>query len=961
MKLLVLDVMPLLYRGHFALLNRPRITSSGFNASALFVFANIVHDLLSSRDATHAAFAMDTSPTFRHERYPLYKAKREKLPEDISARIGPAEDFAKALRIPFLRIPGYEADDIMGTLARRADAAGFTTWLVTPDKDLAQLVTGQTFLCRPSKSASGNEELYDVKRVCEEWHINSPAQMVDYLAIAGDAADNIPGFPGIGPKGAASLLEKFGSLDEIISRRQEIPGKTGRIIAEHVELGKLSRELAQINCEVPIPLTLDELAIQEPDLDAVEAFCARYELNTLLRRYKPDAKPIEPPPVRSLFAGTKDAPAAESPAQPETPFDTVDNTPHEYTLVLTHAQLDALASSLAAVPRFAFDTETTGLDPRTDRPVGISFATAPGHAWYVPLADLLPGETSPENDLFSSVGLSIADDKRVKGTPASGVTAAGAPLLTAADVRRALAPVFANPSIEKIGHNAKFDLHVLRQMGIEVQGPVSDTMLAHYVIDPTTRHGMDPLAREYLHYNPIPIESLIGPHGKDQKNMRDVPIDAAGIYGAEDADVTLRLYGILSETVREKNAWRVWNEAENPLVPILAEMEDTGVCVDRRTLETFGRELQSEIASIRAEIETDAGESFNIDSPVQLASILFDKLKLPSAGKTATGKISTAEDVLQSIAHLHPIVPKILEYRACTKLKSTYVDKLPQCFDPRDGRVHTSFHQALTETGRLSSERPNLQNIPIRTERGKRIRAAIVASSPDHVLLSADYSQIELRMVAHLSGDEHLIDAFRHDADIHRQTAALVYGIPPEEVTKEQRASCKQVNFGIIYGISAFGLAQRIGCSRATAADMIQTYFERFPKIRAFMEKTIEQARSNGYVTTILGRRRPLRDIASRNGTVRAGAERNAINTPVQGSAADLIKLAMVRVAHELRTHNLSAKLLLQVHDELLLDVPKTEADAVSKLVRDAMENAMELSVPLKTDIGIGTNWLEAH
>lgn len=961
MKLLVLDVMPLLYRGHFALLNRPRITSSGFNASALFVFANIVHDLLSSRGATHAAFAMDTSPTFRHERYPLYKAKREKLPEDISASIGPAEDFAKALRIPFLRIPGYEADDIMGTLARRADAAGFTTWLVTPDKDLAQLVTGQTFLCRPSKSASGNEELYDVKRVCEEWHINSPAQMVDYLAIAGDAADNIPGFPGIGPKGAASLLEKFGSLDEIISRRQEIPGKTGRIIAEHVELGKLSRELAQINCEAPIPLTLDDLAIQEPDLDAVEAFCARYELNTLLRRYKPDAKPIEPPPVRSLFAGTKDTPAAESHAQPETPFDTVDNTPHEYTLVLTHAQLDALASSLAAVPRFAFDTETTGLDPRTDRPVGISFATAPGHAWYVPLADLLPGETSPENDLFSSVGLSIADDKRVKGTPASGVTAAGAPLLTAADVRRALAPVFANPAIEKIGHNAKFDLHVLRQMGIEVQGPVSDTMLAHYVIDPTTRHGMDPLAREYLHYNPIPIESLIGPHGKDQKNMRDVPIDAAGIYGAEDADVTLRLYGILSETVREKNAWRVWNEAENPLVPILAEMEDTGVCVDRRTLETFGRELQSEIASIRAEIETDAGESFNIDSPVQLASVLFDKLKLPSAGKTATGKISTAEDVLQSIAHLHPIVPKILEYRACTKLKSTYVDKLPQCFDPRDGRVHTSFHQALTETGRLSSERPNLQNIPIRTERGKRIRAAIVASSPDHVLLSADYSQIELRMVAHLSGDEHLIDAFRHDADIHRQTAALVYGIPPEEVTKEQRASCKQVNFGIIYGISAFGLAQRIGCSRATAAEMIQTYFERFPKIRAFMEKTIEQARSNGYVTTILGRRRPLRDIASRNGTVRAGAERNAINTPVQGSAADLIKLAMVRVAHGLRTQNLSAKLLLQVHDELLLDVPKTEADAVSKLVRDAMENAMELSVPLKTEIGIGTNWLEAH
>lgn len=960
MKLLVLDVMPLLYRGHFALLNRPRITSFGFNASALFVFANIVHELISSRGATHAAFAMDTSPTFRHERYPLYKAKRDKLPEDISASIGPAEDFAKALRIPFLRIPGYEADDIMGTLARRADAAGFTTWLVTPDKDLAQLVTAQTFLCRPSKSASGNEELYDPKRVCEEWHLSSPAQMVDYLAIAGDAADNIPGFPGIGPKGAASLLEKFGSLEGIIEHHQEISGKTGRIVAENIELGRLSRELAQINCEVPIPLSLDDLAIQEPDLDAVEAFCARYELNTLLRRYKPDATPVAPPPVRSLFSESKDAPAA-APAEPEIPFDTVENTPHEYTLVLTHAQLDALAATLAAAPRFAFDTETTGLDPRSDRPVGLSFATAPGRAWYIPIADLLPGETAPSNDLFAAIGFAVPDDKRTKGTPASGITASGTPLLTAADVRLALAPVFANPSIEKIGHNAKFDLHVLRQMGIEVQGPIADTMLAHYVIDPTTRHGMDPLAREYLHYNPIPIESLIGPHGKDQKNMRDIPVADAGVYAAEDADITLRLYEALSKTVREKDAWRVWNEAENPLVPILADMEDAGVCIDRRTLEMFGRELQAEIDSIRAEIESDAGESFKIDSPVQLASILFEKLKLPSAGKTSTGKVSTAEDVLQSIAHLHPIVPKILEYRACTKLKSTYVDKLPQCFDPRDGRVHTSFHQALTETGRLSSERPNLQNIPIRTERGKRIRAAIVPSSPDHVLLSADYSQIELRMVAHLSGDEHLIDAFRHDADIHRQTAALVYGIPPEEVTKDQRASCKQVNFGIIYGISAFGLAQRIGCSRATAADMIEAYFRQFPKIRAFMDSTIAQARENGYVSTILGRRRPLRDITSRNGTVRAGAERNAINTPVQGSAADLIKLAMVRVAHGLKAQKLSAKLLLQVHDELLLDVPKTEVDTVSALVRDAMENAMQLSVPLKTEIGIGSNWLEAH
>lgn len=979
MKLLVLDVMPLLYRGHFALLNRPRMTSTGFNTSALFVFTNIVHELLTERGATHAAFAMDCSPTFRHELYPAYKATRDKLPEDIAASIEPAAEFAAALRVPFLRIPGFEADDIMGTLAAQAEEKGFTTWLVTPDKDIAQLVTEHTFLCRPAKSGTGTEDLYDPARVCAEWHLTSPAQMVDYLGIAGDSADNIPGFPGIGPKGASTLLEQYGSLENILAHIGELKGKMAEKIAANIELGRLSRKLAEIRRDVPLGITLDALALQEPDPAALEAFCARFEFSALLRRYRPDSAGDAPPRRSALFttytpgaaagsgAAATEAPAAEPPA-----FDTIETTPHEYTTVTTREALDALARELAAAPRFAFDTETTGLDPRHARPVGLSFATAPGRAWYIPLARQ-PAEPPPApapaaDDLFAFAGISLdspaapPQDAAAAAPSGGGSAAAPAPaLLTPAEVAEALAPVFASPDIVKIGHNAKFDLHVLRGMGIAVEGPIADTMLAHYVLDPTARHGMDPLSRELLYYDPIPIEQLIGPRGKTQKTMDEVPVDEVAVYAAEDADVTFRLHEKLTPILREKNAWRVWSEAENPLVPVLADMEAAGVRIDTAALAAYGVELQGELDQLRNQIFEAAGETFNPDSSSQLAAILFDKLKLPAGGKTSTGKASTAEDVLQNIAHLHPIVPLMLEYRVCTRLKSTYIDKLPQCIDPRDGRVHTSFNQALTETGRLSSDNPNLQNIPIRTERGKRIRAAIIANAPDHVLLSADYSQIELRMVAHLSGDEALIDAFRQGADIHQQTAALVYGIAPEDVTREQRASCKQVNFGIIYGISAFGLAQRIGCSRTAAADMIQAYFQRFPKVRAYMDATIAQAREDGFVTTLLGRRRPLRDIQSRNGTVRAGAERNAVNTPVQGSAADLIKLAMIRVHRALREHHLGAQLLLQVHDELLFDVPQAETQTVSELVRDAMEHALTLSVPLKTDIGIGPNWLAAH
>ena len=988
-RLLVIDVMPLLYRGHFALMRRPRLTSSGFNTSALFVFTNIVRDLLSSRGATHAALVMDTSPTFRHERYPEYKAQREKLPEDIAASLEPAEEFARAIRVPFLRVAGFEADDLMGTLAARAEAAGFETWVVSPDKDMAQLVTDRVTLCRPSHVPGEKDELYDPARVCEEWGLSSPAQMVDWLGMAGDTSDNIPGFPGIGPKTASTLLQKYGSLEGVVAHAAEIKGKTGEAVAANADLARLSRRLAEIRRDAPIAESLDDLVIREPDRPALEAFCRQYELNSLLRRYYPDAAvAAEPPPP----AGGSVPEASASGASSDPPLATAATTPHDYRLVRTAEDLAALAAELAAAPEFAFDTETTGLDPRHDRCVGMSFSTKEGTGWYVPVAapaggsgaepptvgDAQPdlfsfaaeggvsaSSTPPpkpvQGDLFDFFGAAETADPAPATEPSpASPSAEKAPAFSAEEIREALGPVFASDKT-KAAHNAKFDIHVLRGLGIEVAPPIADSMLAHYVVDPTQRHGMDPLSREFLRYDPIPIESLIGPRGKGQRTMDMVPAEQVAEYAAEDADVTLRLHRALEPVVRERGAWRAYAEAENPLVPVLADMEDAGVRIDTAALARYSGVLAKELGDLVARIHALAGGPFNIDSPQQLGRVLFERLGLPAAAKTSTGHWSTAEDVLQGLAGAHEIVPAILDYRAVSKLKSTYVDKLPACIDPRDGRVHTTFQQALTETGRLSSDNPNLQNIPVRTDRGKPIRAAFVAGDADHRLVSADYSQIELRMMAALSGDETMIDAFRHDADIHAATAARVYGIDEKDVTREQRSHCKQVSFGIIYGISAFGLAQRLGIARHTADGLIKAYFEMFPGVRRFMDETIERARRDGFVATVLGRRRPLRDIASRNATVRAAAERNAVNTPVQGSAADLVKLAMVRVHAALRERGLRSRLVLQIHDELLLDCPAGEVAEVSALVKDAMENALPLAVPLKVDVGVGATWLDAH
>ncbi|MBR1835677.1 MAG: DNA polymerase I [Kiritimatiellae bacterium] len=990
-KLVAIDAMPLLYRGHFALAKRPRLTSAGFNASALFVYANIVRDMAENRGATHVALAMDGSATFRHERYPEYKARREKLPEDIAASIGPAEQLAAALRIPFLRVPGFEADDVLGSLAALATAAGVETWIVSPDKDMAQLVCPGVKLCRPSHAPGDPDEIYDEERVCAEWGLSSPAQMVDYLGMAGDAADNIPGLPGVGPKTARELLARFGSLEGAIARASEIKGKLAEKVAAGAETARLSRWLAEIRRDAPLPCTMDDLRRREPDLPALEAFCRKYELFGLMRRYgitaggegESGGRPAEKAAAKGAAAAGEGSANAEE-AQAE-PLATAATTPHTYRTALSDQDLDELAAELAAAPEFAFDTETTGLDPRNARVVGLSFSTAPGTAWYVPVAagdgdaPAAQGQSgagiepeapaAPEQgDLFDFFAAAEPAAEYKAETAATGGDGGGdggaggeGAGFTAERIAAALGPAFADTGKVKRGHNAKFDIHALRTLGIEVAPPVPDSMLAHYVVDPARRHGMDPLAREFLHYDPIPIERLIGEKGKAQKSMAEVPLAEIAEYAAEDADVTLRLHRALEPEVRRAGAWRAYSEAENPLVPILADMEEAGIRLDVPALQRYGAELGREISAKLSRIQELAGVAFNVDSPQQLGKVLFGTFGLPCGAKTSTGQPSTSEEVLQGLAGMHPAVQLVLDYRALSKLKSTYADRLPERIDPRDGRVHTTFQQANAETGRLSSDNPNLQNIPVRTERGKPIRAAFLAADDRHKLVSADYSQIELRVMAALSGDEGLLEAFRDDQDIHAATAARVYGIPVSEVTREQRSHCKQVSFGIVYGISPFGLAQRLGIDRHRAEGLIESYFSMFPGVKDYMEKTVADARRDGFVTTLLGRRRPLRDITSRNATVRAAAERVAVNTPVQGTAADLVKLAMVRVSAALEERRLASRLVLQVHDELVLDCPDEEVAEVSAVVRAEMENALPLPVPLKVDVGSGANWLEAH
>ena len=926
-KLFIIDLMPFLYRGHFVFLKNPRMTSTGINTSALLGFANGVTSILKDFAPTHAVLAMDPGgPTFRHEAYPPYKAQREKMPEDLAASIPYAFELAEALRIPVLRKDGFEADDVMGTLAVRAAAEGFDVYLATPDKDAAQLVAPNIHLFRPGRGG-GDPEVYDEAKVCAHWQLSSPRQMIDWLALAGDASDNIPGVRGVGEKTATTLLAQYGTVEGLIEHATELKGKLAEKIASGADDARTSKFLTTIRTDVPLDVSFDNFLCQEPDAEKLRAVCAKFELSALARRFLGD-----------------NALPSEKPA-----FKTLADVPHDYRLVRTLDEAAALAHELEAAPKFAFDTETTSTNARTARLVGMSFATAPGKAWYVAVpSHLLPTETPPPaQDLFEAA------------RPAG--EGHGAALTFVAT----FAAAFADPGKTLVAQNAKFDITVLSRYGIRFGSTVRDTMLEHYVLDAAAFHNMDFLAREYLGYDPIPITRLIGERkrGEQQRNMADLPPSEVCDYAAEDADVTLQLDEVLRPKVAAAGALQALAESEEPLVPILAEMERVGVKIDTAALRAYGFELDREIVSLAEAIRATAADpELNVDSPKQLGELLFGKLGLdPSAKKTSTGQYSTDEKTLLKIVDAHPVVRQILEYRACAKLKSTYVDKLPQCIDPLDGRVHTTFAQALTETGRLSSSDPNLQNIPIRTERGKMIRAAIVPRDADHVLVSADYSQIELRIMAAMSGDETMLDAFAHGADIHRETAARVYDVMPPLVTDDMRRKCKMVNFGIIYGISAFGLSQRLQVPRREAADLIETYFRLYPKIRAFMDTAIAKARETGYAVTALGRRRTLRDISSRNATVRQSAERDAINTPVQGTAADLIKIAMVKVDRAFKAAGLQAKMILQIHDELLFDTPRGEVEQVKEIVKREMEGAMDLGVPLDVSVGVGANWLEAH
>ena len=912
-KLFVIDLMPFLYKGHFVFLRNPRMTASGINTSALLGLANGLSGILRKERPTHAVLAMDPGgPTFRHEAYPPYKAQRQKMPEDLAASIPYAFELAEALRIPVVRVDGFEADDVMGTLAVKGAAAGFDVYLATPDKDAAQLVRPGVRLYRPAHAGDA-AEIYDEAKVCEHWHLREPRQMIDYLALAGDASDNIPGIRGVGEKTATDLLARFGDVEGIIANAASLKGKLAEKVAGGREDATISKFLTTIRTDVPIEPDWDVYRLDGVDRAKLVAVCEKFELSRLAKDF--------------LGASSGDAapgvPSASAPgALPSRQLESLASFPHDYRLVSTEAEAEALLAELMKAERIAFDTETAAVEGHESteahfcKLVGFSFATAPGKAWYV-LADLI--------DVFR--------------------------------------PLFADPSKTLVAHNAKFDRSVLHRYGIGFARAPHDTMLAHYVLDAAARHGMDALAERYLDYRPIPITDLIGvpARGKAQLSMAALKPEQILDYAAEDADVTLRLDDVLRpQALALSKGVSALADVEEPLVKVLCDMEREGVRIDTQALTDYGRELDREILGYKRQIIDVSGPDFNPDSPRQLGELLFGRLGLPGGKKTSSGQWSTDEKTLSKLVDAHPVVSTILEYRACAKLKSTYVDKLPTLIDA-DSRVHTTYAQAFTETGRLSSSDPNLQNIPIRTDRGKTIRRAFVPRDADHVILSADYSQIELRLMAAFSGDAAMLAAFRNGEDIHRDTASRVYDVMPAFVTPEQRAKCKMVNFGIMYGISAFGLSQRLKVPRKEAAALIDTYFRLFPKIRDYMSVAVEKARAVGYAETVLGRRRTLRDINSRNATARQAAERDAINTPIQGSAADLIKIAMVKVDRALKAANLRAKMVLQIHDELVFDVPREEVGTVQEIVRREMTAAYDFGVPLDVGIGVGENWLEAH
>ncbi|MEZ6134431.1 MAG: DNA polymerase I [Pirellulaceae bacterium] len=919
-KLVLLDTMALIYRAHFALVRSPRFTSGGVCTSAIFGVANTLLDIIKREEPTHIAAAFDTSdPTARHEAYPQYKAQRDAMPEDIAAQLPLVDRLMDAFNITRIRIPGYEADDIIGTLAHQAAEAGFETLMVTPDKDYDQLVRDNVYVWKPGRKGS-EFELLGIPEVLAKWEVDRVEQVIDVLGLMGDASDNIPGVPGIGPKTAQKLIADYGSMEKLIEHSDELKGKMKERVQENIAQALLSKQLVTIQLDVPHHLELDSFRWTAYDDAALKQLLSELEFDTLGKRLF--GKSFSSAASRATVVREKREAEIQA-----TLFDDlseelcIHDVRHKYQIITTAEERRQLIDKLGNASEFCFDTETTGLDARQALPVGISFSVKTNEAYFVV-------------------------------TPAQ----------EAAAILEEFRPLFENTAIRKVGHNLKYDCELLKWHGLDVKGELFDTMLAHSMKEPEMRHGLDYLAKLYLKYNKIKTEDLLGPQGPNQRNMRDLPIEQVAEYACEDADITLQLAGVIRPDIETQGVSRVCYEVECPLIPVLVDMEREGIRLDIEALHTFSIKLSGEIDELRERIFDSAGHEFNIDSPKQLGVVLYDELQLEkNPKKTATGQYSTRETELERLAARHQIIADILDYRNAVKLKSVYVDQLPNAVNPKTGRLHTHYSQTWTTTGRMQSNDPNLQTIPIRKERGREIRAAFVPRNEDYLILSADYSQIELRVMADLSGDEAMVEAFRQGIDIHAVTAAKVYKVDLAEVTREMRDKAKTVNFGIIYGISAFGLQQRLNIPRAEANELIQNYFAEYPRVREYIDATVAFAKENGYVQTQTGRRRFLRDINSRSRSVVAASERLAMNSPIQGTAADILKLAMIRVHSALREGNFQTKMLLTVHDEIVFDMLAAEKEQVVPVIVDAMSGVLEMSVPLQVDWGIGKNWLEAH
>ena len=925
-KLFLIDAYALIYRSYYAFINNPRINSKGLNTSAVMGFCNTLNEVLTKERPSHIGVAFDHGLTFRNEAFPQYKAQREETPEDIKRSVPIIKDILTAYHIPVLQVDGFEADDVIGTLALKAGEQGVDTYMLTPDKDYAQLVRSNVYMYRPRHG--GGYETMGPEEVNQKYNISSPLQVIDLLALMGDSADNFPGCPGVGEKTASKLINEFGTVEQLLENTAQLKGKMREKVEAAVEDIKMSKFLATIRTDVPVELDLEQLRLKEPDATKLQEIFTELEFKSFATRLL--NKVENPKKVENRQLSLFDEPAMaeadnnlfEAQSAASANRQTLETTPHEYHLVQTEADMQALVTLLSTADVISLDTETTSTNAIEAQLVGLSFAIEEKKAYYVPV----PEQANEAQNIVN----------RFKA-------------------------IYENPKTLKVGQNIKYDLEVLRNYGIALQGPLFDTMVAHYLLQPELRHNMDFMAEVYLNYETVHIDALIGPKGKAQKNMRELAPSEVYNYACEDADITLQLKNVLQPKLVEAGVERLFNEVEMPLIPVLAEMECNGVRIDTAALKETSQVFTERMLQLEQEIYQAAGKTFNVASPKQVGDILFGEMKIiDKPKKTKTGQYVTSEEVLQTLRSKHPIVAHILDYRALKKLLGTYVDALPKLINPRTGHIHTSFNQAVTATGRLSSSDPNLQNIPVRGEDGKEIRKCFIPEEGCE-FFSADYSQIELRVMAHLSQDANMLDAFREGYDIHAATAAKIYNKPVSEVTRDERTKAKRANFGIIYGITVFGLADRLNIERAEAKQLIDGYFKMFPQVQQYMEQAKETARANGYVETFFHRRRYLPDINSGNATVRAIAERNAINAPIQGSAADIIKVAMVRIFQRFQRENIRSKMILQVHDELNFSVLPTEKEQVERIVMEEMQAAYPLDVPLVADSGWGNNWLEAH